>query len=60
VVDTIPQPLFSLKRDQVPIIQKVRWTPGLFWGVRITPLRVEQRTVQPVVSVYMDYAILTH
>jgi len=51
-------PLFTPWKDQVPIVQKVRWAPGPVWTdvENLAPQGFDPRTVQPVASRYTDYA----
>jgi len=52
------QPLFTPGKDLVPIVQEAGWAPGPVWtGVEnLTPPGFDPRTVQPITSLYTDYA----
>ena len=55
----MPRPLFTPKKDTVPIAQETGWAPGSVWtGAEslATPPGFHPRTVQPVASRYTDYA----
>jgi hypothetical protein len=53
---------FPRERDSVPIVQDAGWAPGPVWTVRkiSPPPEFDPRTVQPVASLYTDWAILAH
>ena len=57
-VTVTPRPLFTSRKDPVPIVQEVGWAPGPVGQVRkISPLPgFDPRTAQPVASRYTDYA----
>ena len=55
----MPQPLFTPRKDPVPIVQEAGWAPGLVWtgAENLAPHWGSiPRTVQPVASCYTDYA----
>ena len=47
-------------KDPVPIVQVAGWAPGPVWTGQVRkispPLGFDPRTVQPVASLYTDYA----
>jgi len=53
----MPRPLFTPRKDPVPIVQEAGWAPGPIWtGVEnLAPSGIRSRTVQPVASRYTDY-----
>ena len=52
-VSVTPRPLFTPRKDPVPIVQEAGWAPGPVWT---PPPGFDPRTVQPVASRYTDYA----
>ena len=58
-VSVKPRPLFTPRKDPVPIVQEAGWAPGPVWtGAEslAPPPGFDPRTVQPVTSRYTDYA----
>jgi len=58
MASTTLRPLYHRKYP-VPLVQEAGWAPGQVWtGAKISlPPRFDPRTVQPVASPCMDYAI---
>ena len=60
VVNSTHRPLYPRERDPVPIVIG-GWVgaPGQVWAgaENLAPPEFDPRTVQPVVSLYTDYAI---
>ena len=55
----MPRPLFSLRKDLVPIVQEAGWPPGPVWtgAENLAPKPgFDPRTVHLVASRYADYA----
>ena len=54
----MPQPLFTPRKDLVPIVQEAGWDPGPVWtsAEYLAPPGFDPQTVQPVASRYTDYA----
>ena len=50
-------PLFTPRKDPVPILQEARWAPGPVWtgAENLAPTGIRSRTVQPVASRYTDW-----
>ena len=61
-VSVTPWPLFTPRKDPVPIVQEAGWAPGPVWTVaeNLAPPGFDLRTVRPVVSRYTDWAIPAH
>jgi hypothetical protein len=57
-VSVTHRPLFTPRKDPVPIVQEAAWAPGPIWtGVEnLAPPGFDPRTVQPVASRYTDWA----
>jgi len=56
-VSVTPRPLFTHRKDPVPIVQEAGWAPGLVCtGTEnlAPPPVLDPRTVQPVASSYTD------
>jgi hypothetical protein len=53
-VSVTPQPLFTLGKDSVPIVQEAGWAPGPVWigAENLAPTGIRSRTVQHVTSGY--------
>ena len=53
-----PRPLFTPGKDPVPIVQKAGWVPRPVWTIAedLAFTEIPSRTVQPVASLYTDYA----
>ena len=48
---------FTPGKDPVPIVQETGWAPGSVWTMKIlVPPGFDPRTLQPVVSRYIDWA----
>ena len=60
-VSVTPLPLFTPRKNTVPIVQGARWAQGRFGQVRkiSPPPGFDPQTVQPVASSYTDYTTLT-
>jgi hypothetical protein len=60
VVRNMPQPLYPLERDLVPIVQEAEWTTGLVWtGVKSLPIReFKPQTAQLIAGHYIACAIM--
>ena len=58
VVSSTPRPHFTSGKDPVPILQEAGWAPGLVWtgAENLVPTGIRSRIVQPVVSLYTDWA----
>jgi hypothetical protein len=57
VVSSTPRPHFCPGKEPEPILQEAGWAPGLAWtGGKSRPTGIRSRTVQPVVSLYTDWA----
>ena len=58
VVSVTPQPLFTLGKDPVSIVQEAGWATGPVWtgAENLAPPAFDPRTVQPVASRNADYA----
>ena len=58
MVSVTPRPLFTSRKDLVPIVQEAGWAPGPVWtgAENFAPTGIWPRTVQPVASRYTDYA----
>jgi hypothetical protein len=57
----MPQPLFTPRKDPVPIVQEAGWAPGPVWtGAEnlAPPPGFDPRTVHPLASRYTDYAFV--
>jgi hypothetical protein len=55
-VSVTPRPLFTPRKDSVPIVQEAGWAPGLVWiGAENPASHRDPRTIQPVASCYTDY-----
>ena len=55
----MPLPLFTPRKDPVPIVEEAGWAPGPVWtgvGNLAPPLGFNPQTIQPVASRYTDYA----
>jgi hypothetical protein len=54
------RPLFTPRKDPVPIVQEAGWAPGPVWtgagNLAPPPPGFDPRTVQPVASRYTEYA----
>ena len=50
---------FTPGKDPVPMVQEAGWVPGPGWAgaENFGPTGIRSRTLQPVVSQYIDYAI---
>jgi hypothetical protein len=50
---------FTPRKDPVPIVQEAGWAPGPVWkfAKNLAPTRIDPRIVQPVASLYTDWAI---
>jgi hypothetical protein len=58
-VSAKPQPLFTPRKDPVPIVQEAGWAPGPVWTCAenlAPPPGFNPQTVQPVASRYTDWA----
>ena len=57
-VSVTHHPIFTPRKDLVPIVQEVGWASGPIWtGAEIlSPPGFDSRSVQPVASHYTDYA----
>ena len=57
-VSITPRPFFTPGKEPVPIVQEVGWAPGTVCGKSRppSPLGFDLLTVQPVPSLYTDYA----
>ena len=58
-VSVTPRPLFTSRKDPVHIVQEAGWAPGPVWTGAVSlapPPGFDPRTVQPVASLYTDYA----
>ena len=60
-VSFTPRPLFTPRKDQVPVVQEIGWTKGPVWAgaENLAPTGIRSRTVQPVGSHYTDWAIVS-
>jgi len=60
-VSVTPRPLFTPRKDPVPIVQESGWALGPVWtgaeNLAPPPPGFDPRTVQPVASLYTDWAI---
>jgi hypothetical protein len=54
----MPRPLFTPRKDPVPIVQEAGWASGPVWTgtENIAPQGFRPWTVQPVASHYTNYA----
>ena len=54
----MPRPLFTPRKDPVPIVQEAGRAPGPVWtgAENLAPAGIRSRTVQPVASRYTDHA----
>jgi hypothetical protein len=54
----MPRPVFTRGKDPVPIVQEAGWAPGQVWTgeENLAPPGFDPRIVQPVASLYTDYA----
>ena len=50
----------SARNEPVPTVHEARWASGLVWkgALNLTPLGFDPQIIQPVVSRYIDCAIL--
>jgi hypothetical protein len=57
-VSVMPRPLFTPRKNPVPIVQEAGWAPGPVWtGQKIShPSGFDHRTAQPIASRYTNYA----
>ena len=57
-VSVTPRPLFTPRKDPVPIVQEAGWAPGPVGRMRkiSPPPGFDPRTVQPLASRYTDWA----
>ena len=62
VASSTPRPHFIPGKDPVPIVQETGWAPVPVWtgGKSRPPPGFDPRTVQPVVSLYTDWATRHH
>ena len=57
IFSSTPWPHFTPGKDPMPIAQGAGWTPGPVWTDRKSrPNRIRSRTIQPVISLYTDWA----
>jgi len=58
VVFVTPRPLFTPRKDPVPLVEEAGWAPGPDWtcAENLAPLGFDPRTVQPVAIRYTDWA----
>ena len=58
VVSSTPWPLFTSRKDPVPILQEAGWAPGPIWTAEnlVPPTGLDPWTVQPLASRYTDWA----
>jgi hypothetical protein len=57
VVNSMPQPHFTPRKDPVPIVKEAGWAPGPVWTAEsLAPSGFDPRAVQPVVSRCSDWA----
>ena len=57
MVSSTPRPHFTPGKDAVAILQEAGWVPGPVWtGGKSRPTGIQSRAVQPVVSLYTDWA----
>ena len=61
-VSVTAQPLFTPRKDLVPIVQEAGWAPGPVWtgAENLARSGFDPRTIQPVASHYSDWAITAH
>ena len=59
VVNATPRPLYPWERNPVPIVLEAGWAPGPVRRISHPP-GFDHRIVQPVVSLYTDWAITAH
>ena len=63
-VSVTPRPLFTPVTEPVPIVQEAGWVPGPVWtgaeNLAPPPPGFDPRTVQPVASIYTDWAVAAH
>jgi len=58
VVSSMPRPHFRPREDPVPILQEAAWPQGWSgWAENLVPTGIRSRTVQLIVSCYMDWAV---
>jgi hypothetical protein len=55
-VSVTPRPLFTTRKDPVPIVQEAGWAPETVWtdAENLSPPGFDSRTVQPIASLYTD------
>jgi len=57
VVSNTPRPLFTPRKDPVPILQETGWATRPVWkGGKSRPHRIRSRAVQPLVSRYIEWS----
>jgi hypothetical protein len=58
-VSVTPRPIFTPRKDPVPIVLEAGWAPGPVWTSAenlAPPPGFNPRTIQPIASCYTDYA----